>query len=226
MIHNLFEKGVFTMLVKEIMNKHVITLPPEAKIADALELLNNNRIRHIPIVNATNKVIGIVSDRDVRDASPSIFNNDIDSKELMNPISSIMNFPVVTIHPLDFVEEVASIFYEEEFACLPVVSDEELVGIITEKDMLYTLIQLTGTHVQSSQIEIKVRDRVGILAEVTSVFRNKKVRIVSVLVYPYHDDPQYKILVFRIQTINPLPIIQELKDNNYHVLWPNNGESL
>lgn len=214
------------MLVKEIMNKHVITLPPEAKIADALELLNNNRIRHIPIVNATNKVIGIVSDRDVRDASPSIFNNDIDSKELMNPISSIMNYPVVTIHPLDFVEEVASIFYEEEFACLPVVSDEELVGIITEKDMLYTLIQLTGTHVQSSQIEIKVRDRVGILAEVTSVFRNKKVRIVSVLVYPYHDDPQYKILVFRIQTINPLPIIQELKDNNYHVLWPNNGESL
>ncbi|MDL4839370.1 acetoin utilization AcuB family protein [Aquibacillus rhizosphaerae] len=212
------------MLVEEIMKTNVITLSPEAKIDAALRLLNENHIRHIPIVDSTNKVIGIVSDRDVRDASPSIFNEVVDSEELKNPIKTIMSQPVITIHPLDFVEEIASIFYEEEFACLPVVRDHQLVGIVTEKDMLHTLIQLTGTNVQSSQIEIKVPDRIGILAEVTSIFGKRKVKITSVLIYPYKNDPSYKILVFRIQTMNPLSVIQDLREENYDILWPNTPE--
>ncbi|MCT2535005.1 acetoin utilization AcuB family protein [Aquibacillus koreensis] len=209
------------MLVQEIMKTKVITLPPDAQIVRALQLLNEHHIRHIPIVDANNAVIGIVSDRDVRDASPSIFNENVDADELKNPIRTIMSHPVVTIHPLDFVEEIAAIFYEEEFACLPVVSEDKLVGIVTEKDMLHTLIQLTGTHVQSSQIEIKVPDVIGILAKVTAIFGKRKVKITSVLIYPYKDDPKYKILVFRIQTMNPLPTIQDLRAENYEVLWPN-----
>ncbi|WP_186578357.1 acetoin utilization AcuB family protein [Aquibacillus kalidii] len=209
------------MLVKEVMKTNVITLPPEAEISEALKLLQKHHIRHIPIIDQNNSVIGIVSDRDVRDAAPSIFHNEENKMELSNPIKSIMSQPVVTIHPLDFVEEVASIFYEQEFACLPVVREERLVGIVTEKDMLYTLIQLTGTHVQSSQIEIKVPDRIGILAEVTAIFGKRRVKITSVLVYPCKSDSNYKILVFRIQTMNPVSIIESLHQANFEVLWPN-----
>ncbi|MFD2926244.1 acetoin utilization AcuB family protein [Halobacillus naozhouensis] len=209
------------MKVEEIMNKDVITMSPDDCIETALKLLNAHRIRHIPIVDQQNCVIGIVSDRDVRDASPSIFDDPEQSEQLNHPIQSIMTTPVTTVHPLDFVEEVAGIFYEQEIACVPVTRNDELIGIITEKDMLHTLIQLTGTNVQSSQIEIKVINKPGMLPQVTQVFGKRKVNISSVLIYPYKPDQNYKIIVVRIQTMNPLPTIEDLKAEGYEVLWPN-----
>ncbi|TCT19893.1 acetoin utilization protein AcuB [Melghiribacillus thermohalophilus] len=209
------------MLVEEVMTREVVTLPPTATIENALKLLSKHRIRHIPIVDDNHHVIGIVSDRDVRDASPSIFENDPDPEEFKKEIQNIMSTPVITVHPLDFIEEVAAIFYENEIACVPVTKENKLVGIVTEKDVLYTLIQLTGVHVQSSQIEIKVKNKVGVLPAVTNIIAKHKINICSVLVYPDPEDDDYKILVFRIQTMNPLPVIQELKDEGYEVLWPN-----
>jgi acetoin utilization protein AcuB len=210
------------MHVEEIMSRNVITLGPTDTIEKAHHLLVNHKIRHIPIVDDDHYVIGIVSDRDIRDASPSILSDQQDKKYLEKEISTIMSSPVITVHPLDFVEEVARIFYDREIACLPVVSNEKLVGVITEKDLLYTLILLTGTHVQGSQIEVKVPHKPGILPEVASVFGKHKINISSVLVYPYKNDPDYKILVFRVQTMNPLPIIRELRNAGYELMWPNN----
>jgi acetoin utilization protein AcuB len=215
------------MLVEEIMKTEVTTLPPTAPIEDALRLLNKYHIRHIPIVDNTHRVIGIVSDRDVRDASPSIFDTELQSKVLKHEIQTIMSHPVVTVHPLDFVEEIALTFYEGEFACLPVVRNEKLVGIVTEKDMLYTMIQLTGTNVQGTQIEIKVPNKAGTLPGVANVIGKRNINISSILVYPYKNNPKYKILVFRIQTMNPLPIIQDLKSADYEVLLPSQmGDAL
>ncbi|MFD1019063.1 acetoin utilization AcuB family protein [Thalassobacillus hwangdonensis] len=209
------------MIVEEIMKTEVITLSPTDTIERALTLLNENHIRHLPIVDKDHCVIGIVSDRDVRDASPSTFDDDPNPAELKNEIRSIMTSPVITVHPLDFVEEVAGIFYEHEIACVPVTKEDRLVGIITEKDMLYTLIQLTGTNVQSSQIEVKVINKPGILPQVSQVLGKRKVNISSVLIYPYKEDANYKIIVFRVQTMNPMPIINDLKEAGYEVLWPN-----
>ncbi|MFC7061499.1 acetoin utilization AcuB family protein [Halobacillus seohaensis] len=208
------------MLVEEVMKEDVITLTPSDSIETALKLLNQYHIRHIPIVDENQCVIGIVSDRDVRDASPSILDEPSESNQLQKPIQSIMTTPVTTVHPLDFVEEVATIFYEQEFACVPVMKSNRIVGIITEKDMLHTLIHLTGTNVQSSQIEVKVLNKPGILPKVTQVFGKRKVNISSVLIYPYKPDSNYKIIVIRIQTMNPLPTIEDLKEAGYEVLWP------
>src|SRR5699024_97249 len=152
------------------MKTDVVTLPPTATIAEALKLLQKHRIRHIPIVNEDNNVVGIVSDRDVRDASPSIFEKEATNSELKNELKTIMSHPVVTIHPLYYDEVIERIFFEEELASLPVVKNNKLIGIVTKKDMLYTLIQLTGTHVQCSHIEIKVPHRPGILPEVSYIF--------------------------------------------------------
>lgn len=210
------------MLVEQIMNRDVITLPPTASIEEALHLLKKHKIRHIPIVDEEKRVIGIVSDRDVRDASPSTILKEADRAVLKHEIHSIMSQPVVTVHPLDFVEEIARIFYEKEFAAVPVVQNDELVGIVTEKHMLKTFIQLTGTHVKSSQIEVKVPHRPGVLPHVATIISDHNVNIVSVLIYPYQDDPLYKVLVFRIETMNPTPIVRSIRDAGYQLLWPNN----
>ena len=72
-----------------------------------------------------------------------------------------MKTDLITGHPLDFVEEIGAIFYEHQINCLPIVKNRKLVGIITETDLLHTLIELTGAHQPGSQIEIKVAKSSG-----------------------------------------------------------------
>lgn len=210
------------MLVEEIMQKDVVTLLPESTIRTAFQYVQDGKIHHIPILNDDHEVVGIISDRDVREASPSIFDRFASEENLDKSVSTIMTSSVITVHPLDFVEEIARIFYEQNFSSLPVVENNKVVGLITAKDMLSTLIQLTGTHVQSSHIEVKVPHKPGILPEVANVFGKRKVNIASLLVYPYNDDPNYKILVFRVQTMNTKPIINDLREAGYELMWPNN----
>ncbi len=208
------------MLVKDIMKSNVYTLTADATVQEALHLLKENHIRHIPIINTENHVIGIVSDRDVRDASPSFLDENQNQAYLYRSIREIMSSPVITTHPYEFFEEVASVFYDKEFACLPVVKDKKLVGMVTEKDMLYAFIQLTGTHNPSTQLEIKVPDRIGVLSDVCDFFTRRKIKIVSVYSYPDPYNKKYKVLVFRIQTMNPLPVVEDFQHSEYQILYP------
>ncbi|MBA2878379.1 acetoin utilization AcuB family protein [Anoxybacillus ayderensis] len=208
------------MIVEQMMKTDVIALKPSNTIADALNIVKQKNIRHLPIVDDEYHVIGIVTDRDLRDASPSIFHANEHLEDLQKPLSTIMKTNVITGHPLDFVEEVAALFYEHRISCMPIVKENKLVGIITESDLLYTLVQLTGAHQPGSQIEIKVPNRTGMLSEVASMFQKRNINISSVLVYPDQDE-KYKVLVFRIQTMNPMAIIEDLKAQGYDVLWPN-----
>ena len=166
--------------------------------------------------------MGLVSDRDIRDASPSIL---LPSKEQSNlldePLKTIMVTTIISGHPLDFVEEIGSIFYEHQISCLPIVNREKLVGIITETDLLYTLIQLTGAHQPGSQIEIVAPNRAGVLGDITAIFKKKKANILSILVYPDKHEDLKKIIVIRVQTMNPIPLIEEIEQSGYKVLWPN-----
>jgi acetoin utilization protein AcuB len=209
------------MIVEEIMKKDVTTLFPENTIADAIKLMADKKIRHIPIVNKDNSVIGLVSDRDIKDAAPSVFHWDEHKGELENPVKSIMTTNVITGHPLDFVEEISAIFYEHNISCLPITKDKKLVGIVTETDLLHTLVELTGAHQPGSQIEVKVPNKAGMLCEIASVISIRKANIQSVLVYPDQKDERFKILVVRIQTMNPIAVIEDLKKAGHHVLWPN-----
>ncbi|MGC4376070.1 acetoin utilization AcuB family protein [Fictibacillus sp. Mic-4] len=211
------------MIVQEMMKTDVVTLHKEATIETAWKLIRKHRIRHIPIIEEDRTLIGIISDRDLRDATPSIFHENRNLEELQKPVSEIMVTDVITAHPLDFVEELSTVFYEHEIACIPILEKKKLVGIITERDMLYTLIQLTGALQPSSHLEVKVKNIAGQLAEVASLIKHHKTNINSVLVYPSKQE-NYKILVLRINTINPQKIVTELKNAGYDVLWPKEAE--
>ncbi|MCH1625337.1 acetoin utilization AcuB family protein [Ferdinandcohnia quinoae] len=208
------------MIVEEIMKKKVHTLVPTDSIAAAIKLIDEEKIRHIPVVNESNQLVGIISDRDIRDAKPSILNENDPKAALENPISNIMKTEIITGHPLDFVEEISAIFYEHRISCLPIEKEGKLVGIVTETDLLHTLVQLTGAHQPGSQLEVKVLNRTGVLAEVVNIIKKYNVNISSVLVYP-DKDLDFKVLVFRVQTMNPTGIITNLKEEGYTVMWPN-----
>lgn len=209
------------MIVEEIMKTEVASLFPTNTIADAIDLMDAKRIRHIPIINEENHLLGLITVAKIREATPSIFHANEHPEDLKKTLDSIMEKDVITGHPLDFVEEAAGLFYEHKISCMPIINDKKLVGIITETDLLRTMVELTGVHQPGSQIEIKVPNISGMLSDIASIIRNRKANILSVLVYPDKEDEQKKIIVIRVQLMNPTGLIQDLKKAGHQVLWPN-----
>ncbi|MDQ0215029.1 acetoin utilization protein AcuB [Oikeobacillus pervagus] len=209
------------MIIEEIMKKDLITLQPDATIKTALHLLRTNKIRHIPVIDNNLKLIGLISDRDIKEAIPSILQKESQEDLLSKPIHLFMKKDVITGHPLDFVEDVAVIFYEHNIGCLPILNEDQLVGIVTETDVMRTFVELTGANQPGSRFEIKVPNKAGVLYEVVKIIKKRNSMIHSVLVYPDKSDDRYKILVFRVRTMNPVGTIDDLKKDGYMVLWPN-----
>lgn len=207
------------MYVEEIMKTDMINITKETTIQDAMDLLQKNRIRHIPVVDEHMLIVGIVSDRDIRDASPSVFQLDALKEELNRPVSDIMKYPVITAHPLDFVEEAAVVLFENDISALPVAIDDKLVGMLTETNVLHTIVKLTGAHQPSSQIEVVVPNIYGHLADLSALFKQHKINITSVLVYP-SEDLTHKVLTFRVQTMDPRPVMNMIEEAGYHVKRP------
>ncbi|AXH99483.1 CBS domain-containing protein [Sporosarcina sp. PTS2304] len=211
------------MLVQDIMKTDVITLNPTHTIADAVQLMKQKRIRHIPIIEKE-RLIGLVTDRDVKEASPSSISEKNEPSLYATTLDKIMKTDLVIGHPRDFAEEAALLFYTYEIGCLPIVSNYQLVGILTKTDLLYNYIELTGANQPSSHIQIRVPNRAGILYEVSKVFHKHNTNVLSVLVQPYQDDEECKILAVRIKRMNPLAIIADLKSEGFDVLWPGEPE--
>ena len=209
------------MIVEQMMSKDVLTLLPSNTIKDAVALFKEKKIRHLPIVDTEGKVIGVVTDRDIKEATPSNLMDGQNHHIFETPLEDIMTKNPIIGHPLDFVEEVATQFYDQQIGCLPIVSGGKLVGLVTETDLLYKYIELTGASQPGSQIEIRVPNRPGSLYEISKIFHEHKVNVLSVLVYPDNQTESNKILVFRVKTMNPLEIIEDIRKEGFDVLWPN-----
>lgn len=157
------------MIVEKIMKKEIISLTETDTIQTALLLIQEKRIRHIPIVNHENHLVGLISDRDIRDASPSIFRTEDFKEDMQKPLHTIMKTNIITGHPLDFVEEIGAVFCENNISCLPIIHEKKLVGIITGTDLLQSYVELTGVNKPGSQIEVQVPDQPGVLHNISCI---------------------------------------------------------
>ncbi len=133
------------MKVSDRMTRKVVTLKEEQSLREALTLQQLHRIRHIPVV-ADGRVVGILTDRDIKRASPSLLSG-IDQKqydELLETIrvGQIMTRNPHTVTPATPLKHVAEILIDRKFGALPVIENNLLVGIITEIDLLRALYEM------------------------------------------------------------------------------------
>ncbi|MCM0625473.1 acetoin utilization AcuB family protein [Lysinibacillus sp. OL1_EC] len=209
------------MIVEEIMNDKPYTLAPTNTVQEALKLMREKKVRHLPVVDEEHHVLGVITERDIKEVLPSSLQDEPNSPIFNAKVEDIMVKDPLIGHPLDFVEEVALTFYESKIGCLPIVSGGKLVGIVTTTDLLYTYIELTGATEPGSKIEIRVSDTPGVLFEITKIFHQHHANVQSVLVYPDSENTQNKILSVRVKTLNPLAMIEDLRKEGFDVLWPN-----
>jgi len=205
------------MLVESIMTQQVVTLAPSTTLQEALDISRKHRIRHLPIVD-NGTLIGLISDRDLRSATPSTLGCDNHEQMLCNTwVEKVMVRDVYTCHPLDFVEDAAAQIYQHRIGCLPVVSRGKLVGIISERDILHTLVEMMGVNVPTSRVEIEVPDKAGMLAEIADLLRARRINASAVMVFPSQKEG-YKTLIFRVRTMDPRRFLQDIENAGYTVV--------
>lgn len=135
------------MQVEQWMNRDLVTVGPEDSFRTAMHLIRQKGIRHLPVVEGK-RLLGIVTDRDLRQAAPSGATS-LSIHELHYileklTVREIMTKQVVTIRPDQTVEEAALLLLGHRIGGLPVVREGELLGIITETDILQAFLQLRG----------------------------------------------------------------------------------
>lgn len=208
------------MFVGKRMTRNLITVDKDASMIEAIDMLKKHKIRRMPVMKGS-KLVGIISDRDLRSAmaSPATSLNLWEVHYLLDRIKvkELMTKDVITISPQATIEEAAQIMRDKKIGGLPVLENDKLVGIITETDIFGIFLEVMGMGQESSRIEIELEDRPGQLAEVTKIIKKHKVNIISV-VTTSHDEKNKRINVFRLGTLDPEPIKKDLEKAGYTIL--------
>jgi acetoin utilization protein AcuB len=173
------------MLVKDWMNKDVITIEEKDSMQDAIKLLKEHDIRMLPVMKM-GKLVGIVTDRDLKRASASDATL-LEIHELIYLLSRIKVKEIMTKNPITVpfdhtVEETAEILLTDKISGAPVVDHEgQLVGTITQSDIFKVLVSLTGLSKRGISFSFMVEDRSGSIKDVTDIIRKYGGRIASIL---------------------------------------------
>lgn len=239
------------MLVEEIMTKEVVAIGPEMPIGDVHILMERRNVRHFPVLEVAQvrasknshsqasieqelaspnpagplddddaKLVGIVSDRDIR-AVGSPLPNAKQGVTLQDPVRRIMVSPVLSAHPLDPIEESASVLREHKIGAMPVLNGDTLVGIVTSTDFLESLVKMTGVQGAATRLEIEVENRPNALARLVAAVAEEDVGILSVLTHTRDAADEGTIcFVLRVDTIDGRGLANSLREKGFRVLWP------
>jgi CBS domain-containing protein len=133
------------MKVSDCMTREVVTLDEEQSLREALTVQQRHRIRHIPVV-AAGRIVGILTDRDLKRASPSLLSG-IDQEQYdkvldTTRVGQVMTRNPYTVTPATPLKDVAKILIDRKFGALPVIEKKLLVGIVTDIDLLRALYEI------------------------------------------------------------------------------------
>ena len=215
--------------MREMIQRNPVTIGPEASFFEAREIVQDKGIRHLPVVDKENKLVGIVTDRDIRKAAPSDATS-LSIRELnyllrQLKVSSIMTpkDKLITISPNTLVEEAVQLMHDNKIGSLPVVEEEKLYGIFTETDALALLIDLFGIKQKGNRLTIALEDKPGELLAIFEIFKNHNVNVISITSPSFLVDGK-RLTAIRIRTEKTEDIVQELEKTGFPVLsigkWP------
>ncbi|MCX5909432.1 MAG: CBS and ACT domain-containing protein [Deltaproteobacteria bacterium] len=209
------------MLVSKKMKRDLVTISKDERMTTAKKILQEKNIRHLPVVDGK-KLVGLVTNMDIRkaEASPATSLEIRELHYLLDKIkvSEIMTRNVITISPDISVEEATTLLHANKIGCLPVVEDGNLVGIITEDDVLAILIEVMGMKEKGSRLEVLLEDKPGALADVTRIIKEHNVNIISV-VTDAADDVGKRVVILKLKTFYFEPIKKALEAGGYPVVY-------
>jgi acetoin utilization protein AcuB len=192
------------MLVRKRMSSPVITVAPDLPIMQALDLMKKNRIRRLPVVKK-GKMVGIVSEGDLLNASPS----DATSLSVWElnyllgkiTVDEIMTKNVITVAEDTPIEEAAFLMDENKIGGLPVIANGELVGLITETDLFRIFLELMSARQPGVRVTALVPDQPGELDIITHAIADAGGDFLSMGTFA-GDSSENRILTFKVRNLD------------------------
>jgi acetoin utilization protein AcuB len=196
------------MRVGEIMNKEPITVSPETRVGQALKLMQQYQIRHLPVIEE-GFMVGWVSARTLREVL-------LASMLEVITVGDVMVEAPISVMPETSVEEAARLVHEHRIGGMPVCDGEKVVGGITVNDLLSAFIHMLGLLRSSSRLDLLLDTKPETLEEASRLIQTSGGMIINIALGPSKDGK--RCYFFRLEKCDLEPIIATLKGQGYQVV--------
>ncbi len=209
------------MNVAKRMKRNPVFVDEGDSMKKAMDLLKEHEIRHLPVLKDGERLVGILSERDIKQASPSPATA-LEIREIYYLLDKVKVKQIMTRRPYTVsstapIEEAALIIREKKIGCLPVVDDGKLVGILTETDIIDAFIEGMGVDGPGYRIELVLQNRPGKLLELLKLLKDFEANVVSVATAA-HEDPAKIINILRIETRNYKVLKAAIRKSGFDLL--------
>ena len=214
------------MFVVRRMQRNVVTISPNDSLFEARERMRHHSIPQLPVTGENGKLIGILSNRDIREATLPVAllrgATEKEAEDLLKEtiVEKVMTRKVVTATLTDTLEDAIVLLHDFRVNSLPVLDSEgRVAGIISRADVLKAFIQVLGVGEISSRLEVVVPDVPGGLAQIVSIIKEFNVNITSVLTTGYAEERK-RAIFFRVATLNVTPLKKAIEEAGFQILDP------
>ncbi len=210
------------MLVKDAMSTNVTTISADRSLLEARELMKGGSFRRIPVVDDVKRVMGIITETDVGKASPTEASTlgRYEANYLLGKIKvrEVMTRDVITVRSDIGVEDAAYLMLKHKISSIPVVDDNNcLCGIITDSDLFREFVSIMGITQTCTRITIEYADKVGVMAQVGTIFAERGINIISCFVKQKNAATSEITLRADLST-SGMEIIEELREAGFNVI--------
>jgi acetoin utilization protein AcuB len=175
-------------------------MAPDMPVHDALNMFKRERIRRAPVVKE-GKLVGIVSDKDLLNASPSPASSlsvwEMNYLLSKITVSEVMTKKVITVAEDTPIEEAARIMADNKIGGLPVMRDNHVVGIITETDLFKIFLELMGARENGIRVTALIEEKRGQLAKITEAIANAGGNFIAFGQFS-GEDPSTRLVTFKV----------------------------
>jgi acetoin utilization protein AcuB len=213
------------MFVSNTMIKKVVTIDKDRSVFEAQETMAAHNIRHLPVIDPENRVLGIITDRDIRSAMPYRLLKEADSQQEREKLQTltvgeIMSKDPQTISPMDTIQDALLLIQRAKVGAFPVVDDQGILkGILSVRDLLRAFVNVMGIGEPGTLIGIIVEEKVGQLKRIVDVITQENISFGSVLVARYWDEGKRAVFVYLL-TNNVVRVKAKLRDMGFTLLDP------
>ena len=209
------------MNVAKRMKRNPVFVDEGDSMKKAMDLLKEHEIRHLPVLKDGERLVGIVSERDIKQASPSPATA-LEIREIYYLLDKVKVKQIMTRRPYTVsssapIEEAALILREKKIGCLPVVDDGKLVGILTETDIIDAFIAGMGVNGPGYRLEVELQNRPGKLLELLKLLKDFDANVVSVATAA-HEDPDKIVNILRIEARNYKVVKAAIRKSGFGIL--------
>ena len=214
------------MYIERHMTSPAVTVSPDTLLPDVRDIMNTRKFRHLPVVDEQQRLIGMITDRDLRSAYPSsLLPEDKRLAILKNvaktEVRSVMTRKLISLNPLSTLDDALYFLSKEKVGMLPVIDEEQhIIGVFSVQDLMMAYKKLYGIGERGSAL-IAVEDdgKPKPLTRIVRVLEEREIRF-SRLTRVHAEAGGKNIIYLRVHTFNLNVVHKALKESGMTMMVP------